>query len=296
MYSPWRRISPGRTFVSDTLRPHERLIADSCLANSSEGAKTIGQHGEGSYFVLATAPGMGNAQGRARGGAAAPDPQTQGAPLLHGPGRRVLPGPAGPRLRGGGPDGQAGGRRRRIQGGRREAPPFARGRPLQRRGRRLLDIRVPEHEDGPGMPAGLEGRLDGGDAPLPHSDMGRQHRMRPPAGSRSSGRGSPGPRPAKETASTTRRPRTSSRWPRPSFATIGGTAPMSSRGIWRSISTGIATCASRDAWTEAARSSAGSAGPLDSLLLPFRKRGPLQFWDAAQFDRAFRFVARFAAR
>lgn len=77
---------------------------------------------------------------------------------------------------------------------------------------------------------------------------------------------------------------------------LGGTAPMSSRGIRRSISTGIATCASRDAWTEAARSSAGSAGPLDSLLLPFRKRGPLQFWGAAQFDRAVRFVARFAAR
>ncbi|WP_431996078.1 transposase [Slackia piriformis] len=47
----------------------------------------------------------------------------------------------------------------------------------------------------------------------------------PPAGSRSSGRGSPGPCPAKETASTTRRPRTSSRWPRPSFATIGRDGP-----------------------------------------------------------------------
>ena len=34
---------------------------------------------------------------------------------------------------------------------------------------------------------------------------------------------------------------------------LGGTAPMSSRGIRRSISTGVATCASRDAWTEAAR-------------------------------------------
>ena len=63
---------------------------------------------------------------------------------------------------------------------------------------------------------------------------------------------------------------------------LGGTAPMSSRGIRRSMSTGMATRASRDAWTEAARSSAGSAGPLDSLLLPFRKRGPLQFWGAAQ--------------
>ena len=47
----------------------------------------------------------------------------------------------------------------------------------------------------------------------------------PPIGSRSSGRGSPGPCPAKETASTTRRPRTSSRWPRPSLATIGRDGP-----------------------------------------------------------------------
>ena len=47
----------------------------------------------------------------------------------------------------------------------------------------------------------------------------------PPIGSRSSGRGSPGPCPAKEAASTTRRPRTSSRWPRPSFATIGRDGP-----------------------------------------------------------------------
>ncbi len=53
------------------------------------------------------------------------------------------------------------------------------------------------------------------------------------------------------------------------------TTPISSRGIWRGISTGTTTCASRDAWTEAAQSSTGPAGPLDSLLLPFRKRGPL---------------------
>ena len=83
----------------------------------------------------------------------------------------------------------------------------------------------PNMKTAPGMPAGLEGGLDGGDAPLPHSDMGRQHRMCPPAGSRSSGRGSPGPCPAKEAASTTRRPRTSSRRPRPSFATIGRDGP-----------------------------------------------------------------------
>lgn len=37
--------------------------------------------------------------------------------------------------------------------------------------------RPPNMKTAPGMPAGLEGRLDGGDAPLPHSDMGRQHRM-----------------------------------------------------------------------------------------------------------------------
>lgn len=29
----------------------------------------------------------------------------------------------------------------------------------------------------------------------------------------------------------------------------------------------------------------GSAGPLDLLLLPFRKRGPLQKWEAVQFNR-----------
>ena len=44
----------------------------------------------------------------------------------------------------------------------------------------------------------------------------------PPTDSRSSGWGSPSPCPAKETASTTRRPKTSSRWSRPSFTTIGG--------------------------------------------------------------------------
>lgn len=35
----------------------------------------------------------------------------------------------------------------------------------------------PSMETAPGMPAGLEGGLDGGDAPPPHSDMGRQHRV-----------------------------------------------------------------------------------------------------------------------
>ena len=32
-------------------------------------------------------------------------------------------------------------------------------------------------ETAPGMPAGLEGGPDGGDAPPPHSDMGGQYRM-----------------------------------------------------------------------------------------------------------------------
>ena len=134
------------------------------------------------------------------------------------------------------------------------------------------------------MLAGLEGRLDGEGAPLLHSDMGWQCQV-PATDSRSSGWGSPSPCPAKETASTTRRPKTSSRWSRPSFTTIGReTTPIFSRGIWRSTSTGTTTCASRDAWTEAARSSTGSAGLLDSLLLPFRKRGPLQKWEAVQND------------
>lgn len=135
------------------------------------------------------------------------------------------PGPAGPRLRGGGPDGQAGGRRRRIQGGRREAPPVARGRPLQRRGRRLLDIRVPEHGDGP--PGCRRASRAGPMAETPRCRIRTWAGSTgcPPIGSRSSGRGSPGPRPAKEAASTTRRPRTSSRRPRPSFAAIGRDGP-----------------------------------------------------------------------
>lgn len=43
-------------------------------------------------------------------------------------------------------------------------------------------------------------------------------------------------------------------------------------------------CAPRDAWTEAAQSSTGSAGPLDSLLLPFGKWGPLQNSDGLNKD------------
>ena len=163
--------------MSDTLRPHERLIADSCLANSSEGAKTIGQHGEGSYFVLATAPGMGNAQGRARGGAAAPGPQAQEAPLPHGPGRQVPPdlpardfGAEDPMAK---PatdvaESRAGGAKPRL------SPVVD---PCSDEAVACSISRPPNMETAPGMPAGLEGGLDGGDAPLPHSDMGRQHRM-----------------------------------------------------------------------------------------------------------------------
>ena len=173
-----------------------------------------------------------------------PDPQTQKAPLPHGPGRQVLPEPAGPRLRGGGPDDRAGDGRHRIQGGRHEALPFARGGPPQRRGRRPLDIQVPEHEMVLEMLAGLEGGLNGEGAPLPHSDMG-WHTRCPPTGSRSSGWGPPGPCPARGTASATRRPRTSSRRSGPSPTAVGReTTPISSRGIWRGASTGAATCAS----------------------------------------------------
>ena len=135
----------------------------------------------------------------------------------------------------------------------------------------------------PGMPAGLEGGPDGGDAPPPHSDMGRQHRM-------------PAYRLALERTGIAQVHVPQRKPPRQregrellldgqdrALLRLGGTAPTSSRGIRRSISTGIATCASRGAWTEAARSSAGSAGPLDSLLLPFRKRGPLHIWGSVQF-------------
>ena len=97
------------------------------------------------------------------------------------------------------------------------------------------------------MLAGLEGRLDGEGAPLLHSDMGWQYQM--PAYRLALERmGSSSPCPAKETASTMRRPRTSSRWSRPSSTTIGReTIPTFSKGIWESTSTGTTTCASRDA-------------------------------------------------
>lgn len=81
------------------------------------------------------------------------------------------------------------------------------------------------------MLAGLEGRLDGEDAPLLHSDMAGSARC-PSTGSRLNEWESSGPYPAKETASTMRRPRTSSRWPRPSFTTIGReTIPVFSKGV-----------------------------------------------------------------
>ena len=81
------------------------------------------------------------AQGHVRGGTAVPDPQTLEVPLLHGPGWQALPEPAGMWL----------------QGGRDEAVSFARGGPLQRRGCLLLDIQVPEHEDGPRDDGGPRG-------------------------------------------------------------------------------------------------------------------------------------------
>ncbi len=74
------------------------------------------------------------------------------------------------------------------------------------------------------MLAGLEGRLNGEGTPLLHSDMGWQYQM--PAYRLALERmGIASPCPAKETASATRRPRTSSRWSRPSFTTIGRRRP-----------------------------------------------------------------------
>lgn len=97
------------------------------------------------------------------------------------------------------------------------------------------------------MLAGLEGRLDGGGARCCIRTWAGSTRC-PPTGSRLSGWGSSSPCPARETASTTPRPRTSSRWSRPSFTTIGrGTTPTFSKGIWKSTSTGTTTRASRNA-------------------------------------------------
>ena len=133
------------------------------------------------------------------------------------------------------------------------------------------------------MLAGLEGRLDGEDAPLLHSDMGWQYQM-------------PAYRLALErmgiAQSMSRKGNCLDNAKAENFFSMvktelyydwGETTPISSRGIWRSTSTGTTTCASRGAWTEAARSSTGSAGPLDSLLLPFRKRGPLHKMDLVDF-------------
>ncbi len=163
--------------MSDTLRPHERLIADSCLANSSEGAKAIGQHGEGSYFVLATAPGWAMHKAVREEGLLLRTRRRRG--------RRFCMGRAGkssPNL---------------------PARDFEAEDPMAKPAADVAEFRVggakprlspvvdpcsdevvaysisgpPNMKTAPGMPAGLEGRIDGGDAPLPHSDMGRQHRM-----------------------------------------------------------------------------------------------------------------------
>ena len=69
--------------------------------------------------------------------------------------------------------------------------------------------------------------------------------------------------------------RKSSRWSRPSFTTIGREAtPISSRGIWRSTSTGTTTRAHQETpdRKQPGRVQA-PAGLLDSLLLPFRETG-----------------------
>ena len=164
------------------------------------------------------------AQGRARGGAAAPGPQAQEAPLPHGPGRQVLPGPAGPRLRGGTrrpsrrPTSPNSGRAARSPACRpRSTPAATRSSPTRYQGPRAW-------RRSPGC------RRASRAGPMAETPRRRIRTWAgstgcPPAGSRSSGRGSPGPCPAKEAASTTRRPRTSSRWPRPSLAAIGRDGP-----------------------------------------------------------------------
>lgn len=143
------------------------------------------------------------------------------------------------------------------------------------------------------MPAGLEGGLDGEGTPLLHSDMGQQRQM-PAYGLALERMGI--------AQSMSRKGNCLDNAKAENFFSMvktelyydwEGDDPDIFEGIWGSISTDTTTCASRDVWTEAARSSTGSAGPSDSLLLPFRKRGPLQKWSAVQnSESAFAVVER----
>lgn len=124
--------------------------------------------------------------------------------------------------------------------------PLALGLPRpEHQGNRLEETHGNHSPDNPNPEHG-DSALDDEGASLLHSDMSRRYQMlayRLALERMGAARSCP----AKGTASTTRRPRTSFRWSRPSSTAIGGTTPISSRGIWRGISTGTATCASRDA-------------------------------------------------
>ena len=123
------------------------------------------------------------------------------------------------------PLGQAGGRAAGHSGDMREIPVQIR---MPTRCRHVAQSGRHSHR----RQDGAQGRARGGLLLRTRRRRRRRFRMGragstgcPPIGSRSSGRGSPGPCPAKEAAPTTRRPRTSSRRPRPSFATIGRDGP-----------------------------------------------------------------------
>ena len=166
------------------------------------------------------------AQGHARGGVAVPDPQTQEIPLLHGPGRQVLPNLLARDFEAEGPM-AAGDRRHRIQGGRHQAPT---SRPWSTSYND--EVVAYSISRSPNMKMVLEmlaASRAGSMAKMPVAAFG-QGSAAPDARlqARAERWESPSPCPAKETASTTRRPRTS-RWSRPSFTTIGReTTPISS--------------------------------------------------------------------
>lgn len=125
------------------------------------------------------------------------------------------------------------------------------------------------------MPAGLEGRLDGEDAPLLHSDMGWQYQMpayglaldRMRIAQSMSRKGNCLDNAKAENLFSMVKTELYYDWE-------GDDPDIFERDLEKYIDWYNVRIKRR--LDEAAQSSTGSAGPLDSLLLPFRKRGPLQ--------------------
>lgn len=137
------------------------------------------------------------------------------------------------------------------------------------------------------MLAGLEGRLDGEDAPLLHSDMGWQYQM-------------PAYRLALErmgiAQSMSRKGNCLDNAKAENFFSMvktelyydweGDDPDIFERDLEKYIDW-YNNVRIKRRLDGSSRSSTGSAGLLDSLLLPFRKRGPLQFWGAVQYAPVF---------